>query len=236
MTLCGSLPERRLCGMIRLSWIAVSNHLLRRGIKLQSALARARNAPDTSMDGGRHNSHKRMKFMARSLRQERQALSVDEFKLVEQTHHPALGLLSDKDLAELVKLVRERRERARTIAARQRRELRGKSEPKGARAATDDTGTRIKRDVLAAALQRLNKEASRRNAKAARQTLTDNARRALELRQENQAKTIALPSGLTPNTGMQLKSAGPGRRPRNPAKVGAISQHTKNMQAKRDSK
>jgi hypothetical protein len=174
--------------------------------------------------------------MARSLRQERQALSVDEFNLVEKTHHPVLGLLADTDLSELIKLVRERRERAQTIAARQRRELRGKSEPKGARAASDDTGTRIKSDVLAAALQRLNKEATRRHAKTARQSLMDNAKRALELRRENQAKKSGLSSGPTPNTSMQSKGAGPLRRPRNPAKVGAISQHTKSMQAKRDSK
>jgi hypothetical protein len=63
--------------------------------------------------------------MARSLKHERQLLSTDELTLVEKSHHPALGLLPDHDLAELRKLVRERRDRAQTIAARQRRELRG---------------------------------------------------------------------------------------------------------------
>ena len=96
--------------------------------------------------------------MARSLKQERRLLGADELTLVEKPHHPALGLLPDQDLAELRKLVRERRDRAQNIASRQRRELRGKTAPKGARAATDDSGTREKRDVLAAAMQRLNKE------------------------------------------------------------------------------
>ena len=96
--------------------------------------------------------------MARSIKHERRLLSADELTLVEKTHHPALGLLPDRDLAELRKLVRERRDRAQNIASRQRRELRGKTAPKGARAATDDSGTREKRDVLAAAMQRLNKE------------------------------------------------------------------------------
>jgi hypothetical protein len=117
--------------------------------------------------------------MARSIKQERRLLGADELALVEKTHHPALGLLPDRDLAELRKLVRERRDRAQDIAARQRREVRGKAAPKGTRAATDDRGTGKKRDVLAAAVQRLNKEAARREAKAARQDLMESAKRAL---------------------------------------------------------
>jgi hypothetical protein len=165
--------------------------------------------------------------MARSIKQERRLLGADELTLVEKTHHPALGLLPDHDLAELRKLVRERRDRAQDIAARQRRELRGKAAPKGARAATDDSGTREKRDVLAAAMQRLNKEAARRQAKAARQALIDGAR-------ANEAKT-ARPSGRTSNEGINPKSA-PAYTLRHPAKAGAISQRNKNMQAKRDSR
>jgi hypothetical protein len=173
--------------------------------------------------------------MARSIKQERRLLGADELTLVEKTHHPTLGLLPDQDLAELRKLVRERRDRAQDIAARQRRELRGKAAPKGARAATDDSGgTREKRDVFAAALQRLNKEAARRHAKTARQNLIDSAKRALELRRANEAKS-ARPSGRTANEGINPKSA-PAYTLRHPAKAGAISQHNKNMQAKRDSR
>lgn len=109
--------------------------------------------------------------MARSLRDERRLLSAEEFSLVEKTRHPGLKALADKELAELLKLIRERRDRAREIAARQRRELRGKSAPHGASAARDNTGTQAKRDHLAQAVQRLNKEAARRQAKAARAAL-----------------------------------------------------------------
>ncbi|MGI8570743.1 MAG: hypothetical protein ACR2KT_17705 [Methylocella sp.] len=172
--------------------------------------------------------------MARSIKQERRLLGADEVTLVDKTHHPALALLPDRDLAELRKLVRERRDRAQTIAARQRRELRGKAAPKGARAATDDSGTRQKRDVLAAALQRLNKEVTRRQTKAARQDLIDGAKRALELRRDHESKSTR-PSGRTANEGINPKST-PTYSLRHPAKVGAISQHNKNMQAKRDSK
>ncbi len=102
-------------------------------------------------------------------RQERQLLSAEELVLVEQSHAPALKRLSDKELVALLKLVRERRDRTQQIAARQRREMRGKEGPKGARAAADDTGTRDKRDLLAAAVQRLIQEHTRRKASAARQ-------------------------------------------------------------------
>jgi hypothetical protein len=172
--------------------------------------------------------------VARSIKQERRLLGADELTLVEKTHHPALGLLPDRDLAELRKLVRERRDRAQDLAARQRRELRGKAAPKGARAATDDSGTREKRDVLAAAMQRLSKEVTRRQAKAARQALIDGAKRALELRRAAEANATR-PAGRTANEGINPKSA-PAYSLRNPAKLGTISQHNKNTQAKRDSK
>ncbi|MGH6837987.1 MAG: hypothetical protein ACREDT_04150 [Methylocella sp.] len=165
----------------------------------------------------------------------RSKIGADELALVEKTHHSALGLLPDHDLAELRKLVRERRDRAQDLASRQRREVRGKAAPKGARAATDDSGTREKRDVLAAALQRLNKEAPRREAKGARQALIDSAKRALELRKAAEANSARPPSGRTANEGINPKNS-PAYSLRNPAKLGAISQHNKNMQAKRDSR
>ncbi len=171
--------------------------------------------------------------MGRSLRHERQLLNVDEVALVEASHHPALGALSDKELAELRKLVRERRDRARQIAARQRREMRGKADPRGARPVADDTGSRGKRDVLSAAMQRLNKEVTRREAKAAREALKDSAARALEMRRARDARASRPSAGRTPNEGMRVKTRTPSK-PRNPAKAGEVSQHTKNMQAKRD--
>jgi hypothetical protein len=173
--------------------------------------------------------------MARSIKQERRLLGADELTLVEKTHHPALGLLRDQDLAELRKLLRERRDRAQDLASRQRREVRGKAAPKGTRAATDDSGTREKRDVLAAALQRLNKEVARRQAKAARQDLIDGAKRALELRRAADANATRPPSGRTADEGINPKSP-PAYSLRHPAKAGAISQRNKNMQAKRDSR
>lgn len=173
--------------------------------------------------------------MGRSVRRERQLLTLDEAKLVEDSHHPALGSLSDKDLADLRKLVRDRRDRARQIAARQRREMRGKADPRGAQAAADDTGSRQKRDVLAAAMQRLNRETARRDAKAARDAMKDGVARALEMRRARAEAAGRPPSTRTPNPGIRAKAKAPGRA-RDGATLGAISQHNKNMQAKRDNR
>jgi hypothetical protein len=174
--------------------------------------------------------------MGRSLRQERQVLNADEVALVAATHHPALGALSDKELAGLRKQVRERRDRARQIAARQRREIRGKADrPRGARPVTEDLGSRAKKDVLAAAVKRLNAEAARREAKAAREAMKDSAARALEMRRDRQAQASRPDSGQTPNEGMRAKEGGRTFL-RNRAKLGEVSQHTKDMQAKRDNR
>jgi hypothetical protein len=176
--------------------------------------------------------------MAHSHQQERQLLNTEEVALVEKTHHPILGTLSDSDLAQLCKLVRDRRDRAQQIAERQRREMRGKSDPKGIRAATDNAGTRSKGAVLAAAVERLNQEVTRREAKTSHQPLIDSATRALEMRRASEAKVIHPHpfSADKASKGKKLKAQVPSRAPHNPAKVGAISQHTKNMQAKRDAK
>ncbi|VTZ26991.1 conserved hypothetical protein [Methylocella tundrae] len=171
--------------------------------------------------------------MGRSLRHERQVLNTDEISLVEASHHPGLAALSDKDLAELRKLVRDRRDRARDIAARQRREIRGKADPRGARAVTQDAGSRAKRDVLAGAMQRINKEAARRESRAARDAMKDSVARALELRRKREARAARPAAGRTPNEGMQAKDSARTKQ-RDRAKLGAVSQHTRNMQAKRD--
>ncbi len=105
--------------------------------------------------------------MAISRREEIRALNADEHALVEKTHHPAVQELSDADLSGLVKLVRERRDKAQTEAHRRRREMRGKGAPKGAAASKADSGSQVKLAVLAMAMRRLNGEAERRRQLAA---------------------------------------------------------------------
>ncbi|MGU3407212.1 hypothetical protein [Methylobacterium brachiatum] len=100
--------------------------------------------------------------MSVSSRQEARLLSADEADLVARSHHPSLREADDTGLAELITRLRERRDRARDVSRRQRRELRGKAAPSGARPVTDNTGTRQKAALLAAAVKRASKESERR--------------------------------------------------------------------------
>jgi len=120
--------------------------------------------------------------MALSRKQEERALSADERDLVSQSHHPAVQQLSDQALNQLTKLLRERRDKASSQANRQRREMRGKGAPKGAGHAKGDHGTRLKAQVLANAMRRLNGEAERRRQMSARMAQVASAQRALDLK------------------------------------------------------
>ncbi|MEH3145380.1 MAG: hypothetical protein PGN34_08525 [Methylobacterium frigidaeris] len=141
--------------------------------------------------------------MSRTRRDEARLLSTDEHALVDQTHHPALRGLSDRDLSDLVGRLRERRDRARDVARQQHREFRGKAAPSGTRAATDNSGTREKAALLAAAVQRASKENERRRHASARSDLTRNARRALAMRQAAGDPAEGRPSSQTPGEGMR---------------------------------
>lgn len=142
--------------------------------------------------------------MARSLKQESRALSTDERELVAKSRPPALQSLTDSALATLVKRTRERRNRARTVADRQRRELRGKATARGATPSKADEGTRLKLSVLTTALQRLDTETQRRRRVTAKTSLVASARKALALKQKT--KRAAPASTRSANTGLRGKA------------------------------
>jgi hypothetical protein len=173
--------------------------------------------------------------MSANVSSERRHLTAEEFALVEQSHFPALCEVPEEELRQLLLLLRERRDRARDIAARQRREMRGKTTPAGANRATDDRGSREKLSVLSSAVQRINKEASRRRKFAARAELVGNAQRALDLRQASFRRNHPRP-GKTAGAGMRpIPST---RRPQltRPMEVGRVSQFVKDAQAHRDAR
>ena len=72
---------------------------------------------------------------------EARLLSVAKQEAVSPTHDPAIAGLSHPELQALARRLREARDRARDIARQQRREMRGKAEPRGATATRNDTGT-----------------------------------------------------------------------------------------------
>jgi hypothetical protein len=96
-------------------------------------------------------------------KEEQRALSRDELELVSAARQPGLREMSDRDLADLVTRLRDRRDRARALADRQRREMRGKAAPAGVTAAADNAGTRSKEHFLGAALARAMEERDRRS-------------------------------------------------------------------------
>jgi len=142
--------------------------------------------------------------MATLRRQEARALSADERTLVDKSYPPAVRSLADSDLASLVRLTRARRDRARTMAQRQRREIRGKSSARGAAPSKADEGSRLKLSVLSDALRRLDSETKRRRRETAKTSLVASARKALTLKQR--AKRAAPTStARSANTGLHGK-------------------------------
>lgn len=166
-------------------------------------------------------------------KEEARALDAEEREMIAATHHPDVQALSDADLRALVTRVRDRRDRAQTIARQRRREMRGKGAPRGAEPSRADAGSKLKADILAAAMRRLNGEAQRRRRMAARTRLVENQRRALAMVQ----------SAEQPHEGFNTRTAHAGmrkitnrKRPRigSAREAGRVSQFVRNAQAKRD--
>ena len=82
-------------------------------------------------------------------------LNVAEREMVTQTRSPTVETLTKPELQELGKRLREARDRSRRIARQQQREMRGKSEPRGATPARDNLGSEGKTEVLVNALKRV---------------------------------------------------------------------------------
>ena len=139
--------------------------------------------------------------MSLSTKQLERLLDKGEFDLVARTRSKAIGDVPDADLQALAKNLRERRDRARDRARRQRREFRGKVAPQGADAASDNTGTKAKADALTVALKRVGAEQTRRAEKLRAPSQRSLARKALALKQRQQA--ALRPKSRTAATGMK---------------------------------
>jgi len=172
--------------------------------------------------------------MTLTRKDEERSLSAEELELVAPSHQPEIAALSDEALSKLRKLVRERRDRAKDISKRQRREMRGKAAPKGAAPASADAGSKRKVAVLAQAMKRLNNEATRRENKAAKAQLVDNMRRALEMKEAKERPSR--PKSKTAGKGMKKSASEKNEQIGDPREAGRVSQFVKQGQARRDSK
>jgi hypothetical protein len=187
-------------------------------------------------DKPRKHGKKKENTMAMTRKEEARALDADERDLVERTHHPDIQSLPDAELPKLVRLVRERRDKARDQASRQRREMRGKGAPKGARPAADNAGTKTKLAVLAMAMRRLNNEAERRRRLAARSDLAENARRALALKNAGADQKGADFNSRTAHRGMRNVQNEKARSLVRPMELGRQRKAASVAQAKRDAR
>jgi hypothetical protein len=149
--------------------------------------------------------HDEDKSMTDESKEEQRALSRDELELVSAARQPGLREMSDRDLADLVTRLRDRRDRARALADRQRREMRGKAAPAGATAAADNAGTRNKEHFLGAALARAMEERDRRTPEESMSEGTKGedqralAEKALEMRREAHPENTPTPDeGMNP--------------------------------------
>jgi len=127
------------------------------------------------------------------------------------------------------------RDKERTLAREKRRAVRGKGAQRGASFPGTAERPLQRKQVFGAALKRVSKEIGRMHKLEARTAHIEAARRALAMRRAAQFSTRP-PTGDTPSEGMR---ALPSRRRRTrvpPAKIGSVSQATKNAQARRDAR
>lgn len=171
--------------------------------------------------------------MAINNRRELSLLSHEEAELIGGSHHPALGKLDRKALQEAGKRLRELRSKERGFARQKTRESKGKAEPRGGSFPGTADRPQERKQIFSAALKRVNRQQTRLNVEEAKAAHIESARRALKLRQANppparpkSGKTAD--KGLNPVENTKTQSKVP------PAKVGSVSQATKNAQAKRD--
>ena len=99
--------------------------------------------------------------MSEQTQLEARLLSAAELEVVNASRPPAIKQASDEQLKVLAQRLRRARDRAKDVAARQKREMRGKAHPWGAKPTRDNTGTLAKAQVLEEAIERVEEELSR---------------------------------------------------------------------------
>jgi hypothetical protein len=164
--------------------------------------------------------------MSLSKAAEKRMLTADEFETVSCTHYPEIRELTRKDLSDLVGRLRDHRDKARDIARQQRREMRGKSEPRGARPASDNAGTAMKGQIFASAVKRLNRQSARLDQADQRSAQGEKSRHALDLKQ----------TGGKPDHPKPRRTASRGMRSKASQEATVESQPLKKSQARRDRK
>jgi hypothetical protein len=166
---------------------------------------------------------------------ERSILSHDEHEVILRSHHPEIYDVGLDDLKELRQRLREMRDKERSLAHAKRREARGKGAPRGKSFPGTADHPLQRKQVFATALKRVNREIHRMEKLEARTAHIEAARRALVMRRAAQFSPRP-PAGETPAEGMRSQPSQRRRTRVPPARIGTVSQATKNAQAARDSR
>ncbi|MEQ1942438.1 hypothetical protein ABMA32_08455 [Mesorhizobium sp. VNQ89] len=169
--------------------------------------------------------------MAVNRKQQERALDKGEMEMVAKSRHPELQQLDDKELASLLKLLRERRDRAQTETKRRKREMRGKVDPKGAAASKSAEGNKTKLEVLSTAVRRLNAERTRRERMASQVELS---RAALKLKQKAESGHEAPANTRHAHQGMRKIASQRRENLVRPMELGRLRKAGAVAQAKRD--
>jgi len=166
---------------------------------------------------------------------ERSILSHDEHEVVLRSHHPEIYEVALDDLKALRQRLRDMRGKERTLARAKRREARGKGPSRGESFPGTAEHALRRKQVFAAALNRVNREIDRLQKLEARTANIEAARRALAMRRAAQFPPRP-PAGDVAGEGMRVLPSQRRRTRVPPARIGSISQATKNAQAARDAR
>jgi hypothetical protein len=162
-------------------------------------------------------------------------LSYDEHEIILRSHHPEIYDAALDELKALRQRLREMRDKEGTLARGKRREARGKGPSRGESFPGTAEHPLQRKQVFAAALKRVNREIDRMQKLEARTANVEAARNALAMRRAAQFP----PRPPTSDTPRERMRALPSQRRRTrvpPARIGSISQATKNAQAARDAR
>lgn len=173
--------------------------------------------------------------MSLPVKDEARFMKQDELELLAQSHNPALLDADAKDLTAARVRIRDMLAKERGLVRSMRRSIRGKADARGGSFPGHVDKPARRKQVLAGALKRLNKELARRQAVAAREATRDAARRALAMKAES-GDGDRPATGRTAGKGMRSVTSDKRRTTVPPAKVGSVSQQTKNRQAAKDAR
>jgi hypothetical protein len=166
---------------------------------------------------------------------ERSILSYDEHEIILRSHHPEIYDAGLDDLEALRQRLRDMRDKERTLARENRRAARGKGAPRGGSFPGTAEHPLQRKQVFAAALKRVSKEIGRMRKADLRAANVEAARSVLAMRRAAQFPSPP-PAGDVARDGMRPSPSGRRRTRVSPARIGRVSQATKNAQAIREAR